>query len=78
MQYLHHLGIFRFTMNVEGYCIALPKPRSNTIPAPYCDNILNLDTNEKITKLIILICFNEQTKFHSIPSFYSFLVIFNC
>jgi hypothetical protein len=46
MQYLYHLGIFTFTMKLEGYCIALSKPKRNTIPASYCDNILNHDTNE--------------------------------
>jgi hypothetical protein len=34
-QYLHS------PWNLEGYCIALPKPKWNTILAPYCDNILN-------------------------------------
>jgi hypothetical protein len=27
--YIHH-------ENVDGYCIALPKPKNNTILAPYC------------------------------------------
>jgi hypothetical protein len=40
--------------NLEGSCVALPKPKRNTIPAPYCDNILNHDTNEGIDKLVTL------------------------
>jgi hypothetical protein len=33
---------------LEGCCIALPKPKKYIILAPYCDNILNHDTNEGI------------------------------
>jgi hypothetical protein len=48
MQYLHHLGIFAFTMKHGGYCITLPEPERNIIPTPYCDNILDNDTNKGI------------------------------
>jgi hypothetical protein len=37
---------------LEGYCIALPKPRKKLILAPYCDNILNHDTNEYFKKYL--------------------------
>jgi hypothetical protein len=33
---------------MEGYCIALPKPKKNTITTPYYDNILNHDINESV------------------------------
>jgi hypothetical protein len=33
---------------MEGYFITLPKPKRNTIPTPYCDNILDHDTSEGI------------------------------
>jgi hypothetical protein len=46
------LGYLHSLRNLERYCIALPKPRSDIIPAPYCDNLLNHDTNEGIVKLI--------------------------
>jgi hypothetical protein len=39
---------------MERYYIALPKPKRNTILAPYYDNILNHGTNEGIVKLITL------------------------
>jgi hypothetical protein len=39
---------------MDGYCIALPKLKKNTIHAPYCDNVLNHDTNEGIVKLVTL------------------------
>jgi hypothetical protein len=39
---------FHLPWNLEGYYIALPKPKSNTIPTPYCDNILNHGTNDNI------------------------------
>jgi hypothetical protein len=39
---------------MEGYCVALSKPKKNTILAPYCDNILKHDTNEGIVKLVTL------------------------
>jgi hypothetical protein len=42
------LGYLHSPWNVERYCIALPKPKRNTIPTPYCDNILKHDTNEGI------------------------------
>jgi hypothetical protein len=48
------LGYLHSLKNLEGYCIALPKPRSNIIPVPYYDNFLNYDTNEGIVKLITL------------------------
>jgi hypothetical protein len=48
------LGYLYSPWNLEGYCIALPKPKNNTIPVPYCDNILNHGTNECIVKLITL------------------------
>ncbi len=48
-------------MNLEGYCVALPKPKRNTILAPYCDNILNHDTNEGIVKLVTLMVKDNET-----------------
>ncbi len=48
------LGYLHSPCNLEGYCIALPKLKRNTILAPYCDNILNHDTNEGIVKLVTL------------------------
>jgi hypothetical protein len=48
------LGYLHLPWNLEGCCIALPKPQRNTIPAPYYDNILNHDTNEGIVKLVTL------------------------
>ncbi len=48
------LGYLHSPWNLEGYCIALPKPKRNTILTPYCDNILNHDTNEGIVKLVTL------------------------
>jgi len=58
---MHHLGIFAFTLKLGGYCIALPKPRSNTIFTPYCDNILNYGTNEGIVELITLMVKGNET-----------------
>jgi hypothetical protein len=40
---------FHSPWNLEGYCMALPKPISNTILVPCCDNILNHGTNESIS-----------------------------
>jgi hypothetical protein len=48
------LGYLHSPWNMEGYCIALQKPKRNTIPPPYCNNILNHDINESIVKLITL------------------------
>jgi hypothetical protein len=39
---------------LEEYYIALPKLKRNIILAPYCDNILNHDTNEGLVKLVTL------------------------
>jgi len=61
MQYFHHFGIFAFTSNLEGYCIALPKPKSNTILAPFCDNILNHGTNDGIVNLVTLMVKGNET-----------------
>jgi hypothetical protein len=55
------LGYLHSQWNVEGYCIALPKPKRNTIHAPYCDNILNHDTNEGIIKLVTLMVKRNET-----------------
>ncbi len=55
LEYLHSLW------NLEGYCITLPKPRSNMIPTPYCDNILNHGTNESIVKLVTLMVTCNET-----------------
>jgi len=55
LRYLHALW------NLEVYCIALPKPKSNTIPTPYCDNILNYGTNEGIVKLVTLMVKGNET-----------------
>ncbi len=54
MQYLHHLGIFAFTLKLGGVLHNPTKPERNTIPTPSCDNILNQDTNEGIVKSFIL------------------------
>jgi hypothetical protein len=54
MQYMHHLGIFVFTLKLGGILHSLTKFKSNTIPALYCDNILNHGTNEGIVKLVTL------------------------
>jgi hypothetical protein len=52
---MHHiLGYLHSPWNLERYCIALPKPKRNIIPIPYCDNILNHGTNEGIIKLVSL------------------------
>jgi hypothetical protein len=48
------LGYLHSPSNLEGYCIALPEPKSNIIFTPYCDNILNHGTNEGIVKLVTL------------------------
>jgi hypothetical protein len=55
------LGCLYSPWNLEGYYIALPKPISNTIPAPYCDNILNHGTNEGIVKLVTLMVKGNET-----------------
>ncbi len=55
------LGYFHPPWNVEGYWIALWKPKRNTIPTPYCDNILNRDTNESIVKLVTLMVNHNKT-----------------
>jgi hypothetical protein len=46
---------------LEGYYITLPKPRNNTIPAPYFDNIPNHGTNEGIVKLVTLMVKCNET-----------------
>jgi hypothetical protein len=55
------LGYLHSPWNVKGYCITLPKPKWNTIPTPYCDNILNHDANEGIVKLITLMVKRNET-----------------
>jgi hypothetical protein len=55
------LGFVDSPLNLEGYCIALPKPRRNAIPSPYYDNILNHDTNEGIVKLVTLMVKGNET-----------------
>jgi hypothetical protein len=55
------LGYLHSPWNVEGYCITLPKPKKNTIPTPYCENILNHDTNEGIVKLVTLMVKRNET-----------------
>ncbi len=55
LEYLHS------PWNLEGYYIALPKPKSNTTHAPYCDNILNHGRNEDIVKLVTLIVKGNET-----------------
>jgi len=54
------LGYLHSPWNLEGYCIALPKLKRNTVPTPYCDNILNHDTNEGIVKLVTLMVKNNE------------------
>jgi hypothetical protein len=67
MQYLHHLGIlaniprYLQTLKFGGYYITLPKPKSNIILTPYCDNILNHGTNEGIVKLVTLMVKGNET-----------------
>jgi hypothetical protein len=46
---------------LEGYFIALPKPKRNIILASYYDNILNHDTNENIVKLVTLMVKGIET-----------------
>jgi hypothetical protein len=41
--------------------MALPKPKRNTIFAPYCDYILNYDTNENVVKLVTLMVKGNET-----------------
>ncbi len=48
------LGYLHSLWNLEGYYIALPKPKNNIIPTPYSDNILNHGINEGIVKLVTL------------------------
>jgi hypothetical protein len=55
------LGYLHSPWNLEGYCIALPKRRRNTIHASYCDNILNHETNESIVKLVTLMVKGNET-----------------
>jgi hypothetical protein len=46
---------------LEGYCIALPKPKNNTILAPFCDNILNHGANDGIVNLVTLMVKGNET-----------------
>jgi hypothetical protein len=55
------LGFLHSPWNLEGYYIALPKPKRNIIFTPYCDNILNHDTNEGIVKLVPLMGKGNET-----------------
>jgi hypothetical protein len=55
------LGYLHSSWNLEGYCIAIAKPRSNTISALYCDNILNHGINEGIIKLVTLMVKGNET-----------------
>ncbi len=55
LEYLHS------PWNLEGYYITLPKPISNTIPTPYCKNILNHGTNEGIVKFVTLMVKGNET-----------------
>ncbi len=48
------LGYLHSPWNLKAYCVALPKLKRNIVLAPYCDNILNHDTNEGIVKLVTL------------------------
>ncbi len=45
---------------MERYYITLSKPKRNIIHAPYCNNILNHDTNEIIVKLVTLIVIHNK------------------
>ncbi len=61
MQYLHHLGIFAFTMK-HGWVLHSPvETLKNKMPTPYCDNILNHDTNEGIVNLVTLMVKHNKT-----------------
>jgi len=55
------LGYLHSSSNLEGYYIALPKPKRNTIFAPSCGNILNHDINEGIIKLVTLMGKGNET-----------------
>ncbi len=55
-----NLGYLHSPWNLEGYCIALPKPKRNIILAPYCDYIVNHDINEGV-KLVILMVKGHET-----------------
>ncbi len=55
LKYLHS------PWNLEGYCIALPKPKNNTILAPFCDNILNHGANDGIVNLVTLMVKGNET-----------------
>jgi len=55
------LGYLHSPWNLEGYSIALPKPKRNIILTPYCDNIINYDTNEGIMKLFTLMVKGNET-----------------
>ncbi len=55
------LGYLHSPWNLEGYCIALPKPKRNALLAPYCDNILNHDINEGNVKLVTLMVKGNET-----------------
>jgi hypothetical protein len=55
------LGCLHSPWSLRGYCIALLKPKSNTILAPYCDNILNHGMNKGIVKLVTLMVKGNET-----------------
>jgi len=54
------LGYLHSPWKLEGYCIALSKPKRNIIPTLYCD-IINYDTNEGIVKLFTLMVKGNET-----------------
>jgi hypothetical protein len=51
-----HVSYWDICIHLElgGVFIVLPKPKSNILQAPYCDNILNHGTNKGIIKLVTL------------------------
>jgi len=55
-------GYLHSSWNLERYCVTLPKPKSNTIPTSYCDNIVNHGTNEGV--VITRQNFIEVTVYH--------------
>jgi hypothetical protein len=66
------LGYLHSKWNLEGYCIALPKPKKNTIVTPYFDDILNHDTNEGI-----VVTLQNFVEVNLIPSMWQILQYFH-
>jgi len=43
---------------LEGFCIAIPKPKRKTILASYCNNILNHETKRYFLKYLFHVQYN--------------------